>query len=100
ELHPAPDGFRDGAETWNEICEDCRQDGLFSIALGELRRIVDLDHHGIGPRGHGGERHLRNKFAQTDSMSGVYYDRQVRLRFKQRDGIEIERVTGGVFESP
>ena len=81
-LHPAADGFRDGAETRDEIGENFGQDRLFAIALRALGRIVDLDHHGVSARGHSGERHLRNVIAKADAVGRVDHDGQMCLRLQ------------------
>ena len=83
ELHPPADGFRDGPQARNKVCENFGDDGLFAVALGELRRIVHFDHDRVGPGGDRGERHLRNKLAQTDPVGRIDHDGQMGFRLQK-----------------
>src|SRR3982074_2755201 len=98
-LPPAPNSFGNGAQTRDKLLENIRGKRLRAIALGQLRRIVNLDHERVRTRGQGRQRHLRNKFAQTDGVRWIDNYREMSACFENWHCIQIQRVTCGVFES-
>jgi len=74
ELHSPPNCFGHGAQARDKIGKYFRENRLLAVALGELRRIVDLNHDGIRAGGDSRESHLRHEIAQADPVSRVNHD--------------------------
>ena len=78
-LQRATDCCGHGAETRNELGENLRRQRLIAVALGHFGRIVHFDHERVCAGSNRGQTHLRNKFAKTESVRWIDYDRQMRL---------------------
>src|SRR4029453_15222733 len=78
-LQRAADGCSNGAKTRNKPGKNLRRKRLVPIALSRLRRIVHFNHERIRARSDCSQAHLRDKFAQTQSVRWIDYNRQMRF---------------------
>src|SRR5215211_7400095 len=78
-LQASTDGCGNRAETRNEPGENLRRQRLIAVALRHFGGIVHFDHERVCAGSNCGQTHLRNKFAKTESVRWIDYDRQMRF---------------------
>ena len=81
-LQIAADGVGHGAEARHQLMQDIGSERLLAIAFRHIGRIMHLHHDGVSAGGDGGERHLRNKRAQSDAVSRIDHHWQCVFAFK------------------
>ena len=78
-LQRATDCCGNGAEARNELGENLRRQRMIAVTLGHFGRIVHFDHECVRAGSNCGQAHLRDKFAKTESVCWIDYDRQMRF---------------------